>query len=376
MPDSNLRAGVCTSLLAVFSLLTASVEAHHPILAKFDDAQTVRLEGRVTAIDWSSPHAHVFMNVIEDGEPVNWAIELESPVILEWSGWGPESLRVGESIRVVGIAARNGSHQAWSDTMTRRNGNTVFAVPEDLIERKLANRPAGLVPRWPDNQPRLGPPPGATGFWLATSASGLVEEGVKVPMDAYGMLKNIEDAAKVAPFMDWSRDLYKLRQATHGRDDPLFQYCIPPGGPREFQSPHAVQFVEQRSRGRIIVLMSGGNGNWRMLYTDGRTEVSQVSGNDDNPLFYGRSTATWEDDTLVVDTTGFNEGFWFANGGLPHTSLLSLTERFTRRDLNTLHYEVTVNDPGAYTRPWTSSWDLQWVPGEELFESYCQDNRP
>ena len=61
---------------------------------------------------------------------------------------------------------------------------------------------------------------------------------------------------------------------------------------------------------------------------------------------------------------------------LPHTSLLSLTERFTRRDLNTLHYEVTVNDPGAYTRPWTSSWDLQWVPGEELFESYCQDNRP
>jgi hypothetical protein len=112
-----------------------------------------------------------------------------------------------------------------------------------------------------------------------------------------------------------------------------------------------------------------------MLYTDDRTEVSQVTGNDDNPLFYGRSLAKWEGDTLVVNVTGFNEGFWFSNGGLPHTRLLQLTERFTRKDKGTLHYEVTVNDPGAYTRPWTSSWDLHWVAGKELPEYYCQDNR-
>jgi len=375
MPDSQLRVGLCASLIPVFTLMTASVLAHHPILAKFDDSQAVSFQGRVTAIDWSSPHAHVYINVMEDGEPVNWAIELESPVILEWSGWGPESLSVGESIRVSGIAARNGSHQAWSSAMTRQNGSAIFTVPDDLIETKLANRPAGTVPRWPDNQPRLGPPPGATGFWLATAASLMVEAGVQVPMDAYGMLEDIDDAARVAPFMDWSRELYTRRQAAHGSDDPLFLKCIPPGGPRQFQSPHAVQFVEERSRERIILLMSGGNGNWRTLYTDGRAAVNQISGNDDNPVFYGRSTAIWEGDTLVVNTTGFNESFWFANGGLLHTRLLDLTERFTRRDLNTLHYQVTVNDPGAYTRPWTSSWDLQWVPGEELPESYCQDNR-
>ena len=140
--------------------------------------------------------------------------------------------------------------------------------------------------------------------------------------------------------------------------------------------PYGVQFVEERARGRIFVMLGSGNGNWRLLYTDGRAQVGQVSGNDDNPLFYGRSLATWEGDTLVVTTSGFNETFWFSNGGLPHTRQLQLVERFSRTDLNTLHYAVSINDPGAYTRPWTSSWDLKWIPGEELPEYYCQDNRP
>ncbi|HEX5421369.1 MAG TPA: hypothetical protein VFY39_15355, partial [Gammaproteobacteria bacterium] len=71
-----------------------------------------------------------------------------------------------------------------------------------------------------------------------------------------------------------------------------------------------------------------------------------------------------------------NDTFWFSNGGLPHTDQLQLVERISRPDLNTLQYQVTVNDSGAYTRPWTSTWTLQWMPGEELPPAYCQDNRP
>jgi hypothetical protein len=82
----------------------------------------------------------------------------------------------------------------------------------------------------------------------------------------------------------------------------------------------------------------------------------------------------WEGDTLVVESTNFNEKFWFSNGGLPHTQQLRLVERFTRTDMETLRYEVTVDDPGAYTRPWSASWTLQWVP-DELPVYYCQDNR-
>jgi len=77
-----------------------------------------------------------------------------------------------------------------------------------------------------------------------------------------------------------------------------------------------------------------------------------------------------------VDTKGFLERFWFSNGGLPHTNQLHLVERYTRTDSNTLKYEVTVDDPGAYTKSWTSAWTLKWIPGEDLPINFCQDNRP
>jgi hypothetical protein len=376
MSHKLVRSCIRISRLIVLSGFINPVFAHHPILAKFDGNQPLDLQGQVTAVDWSSPHAHIYFNVAQNGTaPVNWAVELADPTELEWSGWSSDTVHTGDTIRVTGPGARNGSHQVWGEIVSGAGNEVLFAVPDDLMARRLANRPAGATPLWPDGQPRLGPPPGQTGYWTAPGKHSLLEDGVAVAMDEHGMLANLSDSSKVAPFQDWAHDLYVLRQQNHGADDPLFLYCIPPGGPRQFQVPFGVQFIEERSRNRIFMLMSGGNGNWRLIYTDGREEVTQVSGNDDNPLFYGRSSALWEGNTLVVNTTGFNEGFWFSNGGLPHTRLLSLTEKFTRQDLNTLHYEVTVNDPGAYTRPWTSSWDLQWMPGEELPESYCQDNR-
>jgi len=72
---------------------------------------------------------------------------------------------------------------------------------------------------------------------------------------------------------------------------------------------------------------------------------------------------------------GFNEDFWFTQGGLPHTDLLHLRERFTRTDLDTLRYEVQVEDPGAYTRNWSASWILKWNGGASLPTHFCQNNR-
>ena len=369
------------TIAAVLSLSATPALAHHPIAAKFDEAKPLTMKGRVTDINWANPHVHVFINVAGDkGEVVNWAIELASTVELGWSGWSPESVAVGDLLTVSGPAARNGSHQLWGNKVQAANGKTVFTVADDVFTARLG-KINGPIPRWPDNQPRLGPPSerrsalGQTGYWAAPSATALVEDGTAVAMDAHGLLAKIADAPKVAPFQKWSLDLYTLRQRNHLKDDPMFLNCIPPAGPRQFQQPFGLQFVEERERGRIFVLLAGGNGNWRFIYTDSRTQIGQVSGNADNPLFYGRAIGKWQGDTLVVNSSGFNESFWFSNGGLPHTRQLQLTERFTRRDLNTLHYEVTVNDAGAYTRPWTSSWDLHWVPGQELPEYYCQDNR-
>lgn len=376
--NKSLTWFLCQSITLLIGLSSANLLfAHHPVAAKFDLTSSIALTGRVTEIDWANPHVHIFIQVDESSESAgNWAVELESTIDLEQGGWTADDLSIGDILNVQGLAARDGSEQLWGERISRTtDGLVLFTLDEQAADSRLSDRPEGPTPRWPDGQPRLGPLPGQTGYWINTGSGSLVEEGQRIAMDAEGVLANIEDADRVAPFQDWAKDLYVMRQRNSLRDDPLYLLCIPPGGPRQFQLPYGVQLVEQRNRDRLFVLMGSGNRNWRLIYTDQRNEVSQVSGNDDNPLFYGRSLARWEDDTLVVNSGGFNEGFWFSNGGLPHTRLLQLEERFTRSDLNTLSYSVTVNDPGTYTRPWTSSWNLQWVPGEEMPEYYCQDNR-
>lgn len=361
----------------ILASLPFVAEAHHPLSAKFDTNTSNTLQGQVSAVDWSNPHVHVFVNVENpDGSLTNWALELPSRVELEWSGWRPEALQAGQRITATGWPALNGTHQLWAESLSDSTGKAVFTVTDDPFSKRLAERSEGPTPRWPDGKPRLGPAPGQSGFWGLPSRRSLIEDGQNVVMDEHGLLANLDDAAKVAPFQDWALALYRFRQSNHLRDDPMFLYCVPPAGPRQFQQPFGAQFIEDKDHQRIFLLLGGGNGNWRLIYTDGREQVGQVSGNDDNPLFFGRATAHWEGDTLVVENTGFNEGFWFSNGGLPHTKLLKMTERFTRLDQNTLQYAVTVDDPGAYTRPWTSTWELQWFPGEELPEYYCQDNRP
>ena len=90
--------------------------------------------------------------------------------------------------------------------------------------------------------------------------------------------------------------------------------------------------------------------------------------------YYGNSVGHGRRIRWLSIPIGFNEKFWFANGGLPHTEALHLTERFSRPDLNTLKYEVTVDDPRTYTRPWTGGWTIQWVPNEEIQEYFCEEN--
>jgi hypothetical protein len=218
--------------------------------------------------------------------------------------------------------------------------------------------------------------PGESGYWANPTSTSLVEAGVDVAANEHGLLANIADAPRVAPFQPWALALYEARQGTRLRSDPMFLYCLPQGGPRQFQLPYGIQFVEERARQRVFVLLGSGNRNWRLIYGDGREQVGAVGGDDDNPLYFGRAVSRWEGDTLVVDTVGFNERFWFSNGGLPHTDDLHLVERFTRTDFDTLEYQVTIEDPGAYTRPWMAEWTLQWVPNAETPVFYCQDNRP
>ena len=113
----------------------------------------------------------------------------------------------------------------------------------------------------------------------------------------------------------------------------------------------------------------GGPHTFRTIYMDGRPHPKNP-----DPTYYGHSTGKWEGDALVVDSIGFNEKVWIDREGTPHTEQLHMIERFTRTDMNTLKYEVTIDDPGAYTKPWTGGFMLRWTSGGELFEYVCQDN--
>jgi hypothetical protein len=352
-------------------LAATPLGAHHEMAAEFDDKKPVTLRGTVTKFEWNNPHVFVFIDARVNNETANWAVEFASPSDLRKVGWTRDTVKVGETVTAEGYLARDGSKTAGGKSLTAAGGKKLSTVADDVLAAAPKGGAAKPAPRWPDGHPRLGPPPGEKGYWSNPSAGGLVESTAgNIRMNGEGLLGNIADAGKVAPFQPWAKGLYEYRQRAMLKDDPMVS-CLPPGGPRQFQAPHGLQIMEQPDRRRVFVLSGGGNRNWRLIDLDGRPLPQSE---DVSPTYFGYSSGKWEGDTLLVNSTGYTERFWFTNGGLPHTETLKLTERISRPDFNTLKYEVTVDDPGTYTRPWTGGWTLQWLPNEDIEQYFCQDN--
>src|SRR5215470_13405503 len=130
-----LRSAVRSFLVGVIWILAVTpLQAHHEILAKFDAAKSVTLKGSVTSVDWASPHIHVLMNAPDGARLVNWAVEVESPLDLERSGWNRNSLKPGDTITVQAIRARDGSLQAWGNSITSAGtAREVLAMSPEAI---------------------------------------------------------------------------------------------------------------------------------------------------------------------------------------------------------------------------------------------------
>jgi hypothetical protein len=176
--------------------------------------------------------------------------------------------------------------------------------------------------------------------------------------------------AKEIPFLPWTKAMYDYNAANKVAYDPQ-GFCLPPGGPRMFGTPYPSEIIQDRDRDRIVVIFEGGAHVWREIYMDGRPLPKRE---DLNPTYFGYSVGRWEGDTLVVETTGFNEKTWLNFNGTMHTDQLTTVERISRPNRDTLHYEATINDPGAYSQPWTVAWDIEWLEGAELAEYICQEN--
>jgi hypothetical protein len=244
----------------------------------------------------------------------------------------------------------------------------VLCVSPLLGELLLAQAPA--APAAPRGQAPVinrrvpkesGPAPrSATGRVLLGGAEGKAG-GLWTPM--FGILDPILEFPNV-PFQPWAKAVYIARQS-----DELEPHtrCRPSGVARQFLTPYGVEFVERPELQRLYIFDVGGPHTFRIVYMDGRSHPKNLV-----PSYYGHSIGWWEGDTLVVDTIGFNEKFWLDRRGLPHTDQMHTVERFTRTGLSGMKYEVTVDDPGAYTKPWTGWFNMNFQPTQELFEYVCQ----
>jgi hypothetical protein len=227
--------------------------------------------------------------------------------------------------------------------------------------------PARPTPHWPDGRVNLGPIPGEKGVWEGNAGSTLATN-IRPGIDNATM--NLATNMKISevPFLPWARAVYDYRQSTTTKDDPHVR-CHPSGGPRLYHTPYGFEILDMPDQKMLYFVEVGGPHSFRTVYMDGREHPKNAE-----PSFFGHSVGHWEGETLVIDSNGYNEKFWLTREGIPHTESLHLTERFTRSDYETLVYQATIDDPGAYTRPWTGGWYIRWQTGEELYEYVCQDN--
>ncbi len=175
---------------------------------------------------------------------------------------------------------------------------------------------------------------------------------------------NIESALKKGeklPIQPWAEKLAAQRLS---KDDPEAN-CLPTGVPR--QAPYPWRIVQTPTH--MFFLFEGNIHSYRQIFLDGRKHPA-----DPDPTWYGDSIGSWDGDTLVVDSIGFNDKFWFDFAGHPHTEKLHVVERFRRPDLGHLDFETIVDDPGAYTRPFTMYGHSVLQVNTELFEYICNEN--
>ena len=226
------------------------------------------------------------------------------------------------------------------------------------------NAPSLPAPRWPDGRINLGAPAGEKGVWERRNEHLVTNPNSYQAPATRSARVHIDQV----PLQPWAKALTDDRHRSALASEP-YTRCKPSGGPRQMMSPYGVEFVDLPELRRIYVFNVANALTYRTIYMDGREHPKTLT-----PSHLGHSVGRWEGDTLVIDTVGFNEDFWMNRDALPHTSQLHLTERLTRTNFDTLNYEVTIDDPGAYTAPWTSGYTLGWQKDNELFEYQCQQN--
>ena len=241
-----------------------------------------------------------------------------------------------------------------------------------VVEAQWLNYPTPNVPRTADGRPNLEAPaprlpdgrPDLSGVWQLEGpcASGVCGGDYAGGREFVNLGASLKEGL---PYQPWARKLVAERREQLGRDDPV-GFCKPGGAVRILTFPPFRKFLQPPG---LFVILSERDVTYRQIFLDGRPLPQ-----DPTPTPNGYSTGRWDGDTLVVQTVGLRDGTWLDRMGSPMTDAAKMTERFRRVNYGRVDVELTIDDPKAYTQPWTVTLRQVIRLDTDLLDYHCTDN--
>jgi hypothetical protein len=240
--------------------------------------------------------------------------------------------------------------------------------------------PSAAIPRTRDGKPDLTAPaprtaegkPDFSGIWITGNPVPCDPVKGADLLDCDAELPIAREAIDIGyslpgglPYRPWAAALVQERENNEGQDDPHVR-CLPLTVPRDYGLPHLQKIVQTPG---LLLILNEWNAGYRQIFTDSRPLPV-----DPQPSWNGYSSAAWDRDTLVVHTIGFRDDLWLDLKGSPLTEAAQLTERFRRPDFGALEIQLTVDDPKAYTKPWTITIRKALMADTELLDEICLEN--
>ena len=240
------------------------------------------------------------------------------------------------------------------------------------VRTQWLDYPSAGIPRLPDGKPNLTAPvprtaegtPDLSGIWEVVGDRVMETDGRVRSKYVYDIAADMPGGA---PFLPWAKALHDERQKALGVGAPS-ERCLPHGIP-DAMLTRTLPFKILQMRGATLILYEEFN-NWRQIFTDGRPLPK-----DPQPAWLGYSVGSWEGETFVIETAGFNDKSWLDAGGTPHTEALRTTERLRRTDFGHMEIAFTFDDPRTFTKPWSATVKFNLLADTELLEHHCDNEK-